>query len=175
MKKKEKCKIRYILLGAMFAALLLLIVFMRFGGFSTGEAANVDELQEYALPVEALSIPEEKKIIALGEATHGNVEFQRLKLEVFKKLLEERGVRAFALEGDCGGCEAVDRYIHGGEGTAQEAAAAIGFAIYRTEEMTELVSYLREYNENASAGEDVRFYGFDMQRISRTLQFLMEG
>lgn len=175
MKKKEKCKIRYILLGAMFAALLLLIVFMRFGGFSTGEAANVDELQEYALPVEALSIPEEKKIIALGEATHGNVEFQRLKLEVFKKLLEERGVRAFALEGDCGGCEAVDRYIHGGEGTAQEAAAAIGFAIYRTEEMAELVSYLREYNENASAGEDVRFYGFDMQRISRTLQFLMEG
>ena len=116
MKKKEKCKIRYILLGAMFAALLLLIVFMRFGGFSTGEAANVDELQEYALPVETLSIPEEKKIIALGEATHGNVEFQRLKLEVFKKLLEERGVRAFALEGDCGGCEAVDRYIHGGEG-----------------------------------------------------------
>ena len=99
MKKKEKCKIRYILLGAMFAALLLFIVFMRFGGFSTGEAANVDELQEYALPVEALSIPEEKKIIALGEATHGNVEFQRLKLEVFKKLLEERGVRAFALEG----------------------------------------------------------------------------
>ena len=98
-----------------------------------------------------------------------------MKLEVFKKLLEERGVRAFALEGDCGGCEAVDRYIHGGEGTAQEAAAAIGFAIYRTEEMAELVSYLREYNENASAGEDVRFYGFDMQRISRTFQFLMEG
>lgn len=61
MKKKEKCKIRYILLGAMFAALLLLIVFMRFGGFSTGEAANVDELQEYALPVETLSIPEEKR------------------------------------------------------------------------------------------------------------------
>ena len=76
----------------MFATLLLLIVFMRFGGFSTGEAANVDELQEYALPIETLSIPEEKKIIALGEATHGNVEFQRLKLEVFKKLLEERGV-----------------------------------------------------------------------------------
>lgn len=98
-----------------------------------------------------------------------------MKLEVFKKLLEERGVRAFALEGDCGGCEAVNRYIHGGEGTAQEAAAAIGFAIYRTEEMAELVSYLREYNENASAGEDVRFYGFDMQRISRTFQFLMEG
>ena len=49
MKKKEKCKIRYILLGAMFAALLLLIVFMRFGGFSTGEAANVDELQELSL------------------------------------------------------------------------------------------------------------------------------
>ena len=51
---------------------------------------------------------------------------------------KNNGVRAFALEGDYGGCEQVNRYIHGGEGTAQEAAAAIGFSIYRTEEMAEL-------------------------------------
>ena len=52
------------------------------------------------------------------------------------------------LEGDYGGCEQVNRYIHGGEGTAQEAAAAIGFSIYRTEEMAELISYMRQYNES---------------------------
>ena len=49
---------------------------------------------------------------------------------------DSNGVRAFALEGDYGGCEQVNRYIHGGEGTAQEAAAAIGFSIYRTEELS---------------------------------------
>ena len=58
---------------------------------------------------------------------------------------------------------------HGGEGTAQEAAAAIGFSIYRTEEMAELISYMRQYNESALEGEDLRFYGFDMQRISYSM------
>ena len=125
--------------------------------------------------MENLSIPEDKKIIALGEATHGNAEFQQLKLEVFKRLVEDCGVRAFALEGDYGGCEQVNRYIHGGAGTAERAAAAIGFAIYRTNEMTELISYLREYNKTASAGEDIRFYGFDMQRVSHTFRLLTEA
>ena len=145
---------------------------MRLGGFSTGEAANVEAFQKYAQPVEKLTIPEGKKIIALGEATHGNAEFQLLKLDVFKKMVEDYHVRAFALEGDYGGCEQVNRYIHGGEGTAQEAAAEIGFAIYRTEEMAALISELRQYNSSASAGDDIRFYGFDMQRVSHTFRLL---
>lgn len=175
MKKKRHFKIRYIIFGFLIVVLFSSIVFMYFGGFSTGEVANIDEFKECAQPVENLSIPKDKKIIALGEATHGNSEFQQLKLDVFKKMVEDYDVRAFALEGDYGGCEQVNQYIHGGEGTAQEAAAAIGFAIYRTDEMAELISYMREYNKSALEGEDIRFYGFDMQRISYNFQFLLEG
>ena len=175
MKKKGRFKIRYVISGILIAAILLSMVFMRLGGLSTGDAANAEEFRKYAETVENLSIPGDKKIIALGEATHGNAEFQQLKLEVFKRLVEDCGVRAFALEGDYGGCEQVNRYIHGGEGTAERAAAAIGFAIYRTNEMTELISYLREYNKTASAGEDIRFYGFDMQRVSHTFRLLTEA
>lgn len=92
-------------------------------------------------------------------------------MEVFKQMVEHNRVKGFALEGDYG-CEQVNRYIHGGEGTAQEAAAAIGFAIYRTDEMAELISYKRQYNESALEGEDLRFYGFDMQRIAYNMMFL---
>ena len=175
MKKKGRFKIRYVILSFFIAAILFSTVFMRLGGLSTGDAANAEEFRKYAEPVENLSIPEEKKIIALGEATHGNAEFQHLKLVIMKRLVEDCGVRASALEGDYGGCEQVNRYIHGGEGTAEQAAAAIGFAIYRTNEMTELISYLREYNKTASAGEDIRFYGFDMQRVSHTFRLLTEA
>lgn len=155
--------------------MLVAIIFMHFGGFSTGKNSNPEEFAKYAQTVEAISIPENVKIIALGEATHGNVEFQQLKLDVFKQMVENYGVRAFALEGDFGGCEQVNRYIHGGDGTAQEAAAAIGFAIYRTDEMAELISYMRQYNENAADGEDLRFYGFDMQRYTYSFQFLTQA
>lgn len=69
----------------------------------------------------------------------------------------------------------MNRYIHGGEETAEQAAAAIGFAIYRTDEMADLISYMRKYNETAKAGDDLRFYGFDMQNWSYNLQYLTEA
>ena len=61
MKQKRYLKVKYILLGFFAVLLLLSGVFMRLGGFSTGEAANVEAFQEYAQPVEKLTIPEGKK------------------------------------------------------------------------------------------------------------------
>ena len=87
------------------------LVFTYFGGFGTGDTANVEEFAQYVQPVENLFIPEDKRIIALGEATHGNVEFQQLKLDVFRQMVEQYDVRAFALEGDYGGCEQVNQYM----------------------------------------------------------------
>ena len=149
-------------------------VFSRFGGFGTGLSANADEFARYAVPVSELAVPVGTRVVALGEATHGNREFQELKLDVSKTLVEKDRIRAFTLEGDFGGCEAVNRFIHGGEGTAEEASAAIGFAIYRTDEMADLISWMRAYNESASDGQDLRFYGFDMQRTENSYRFLLE-
>ena len=167
-------KIRYVILGLAGIIVSAAFLFMHFGGFGTGEHINAEEFALYAQSIDDITIPENTKIIALGEATHGNVEFQQLKLSVFKQMAEDYGVRAFALEGDSGGCEQVNRYIHGGEGTAEEAAEAIGFAIYRTDEMAELISYMRQYNDSAAEGEDLRFYGFDMQRYAYSFRFLLE-
>ena len=146
-----------------------------YGGLGTGKCANVNEFEKYAVTVENLSIPEQTKIVALGEATHGNKEFQQLKLDIFKIMVEDYGVRAFSLEGDYGGCEAVNRYIHGGDGTVKDAVSAIGFAIYQTEEMENLISWMREYNKSAAQGNDIRFYGFDMQRREYNYQYLLEA
>lgn len=154
---------------------IAVLIFTRFGGFGTGESADPKEFAAYAGAIEDITIPESARVVALGEATHGNVEFQKLKLDVFKVMVEKYHVRAFALEGDYGGCEQVNRYIHGGAGTAQEAAAAIGFAIYSTDEMAELIAYMRQYNETAAEGNDIRFYGFDMQRYAYSFQFLVEA
>lgn len=177
MKKKRKKRSKaWLTVLCLFVGLAAAaFIFMHFGGFSTGESVDPDLLLAYAGTVQDIAIPENAKIIALGEATHGNVEFQQLKLDVLRLLVENYGVRAFALEGDYGGCEQVNRYIHGGEGTAQQAAAAIGFAIYRTKEMTDLISFMRQYNDSASEGEDLRFYGFDMQRYDYSFHFLMQG
>ena len=146
-----------------------------FGGFTKVKPIDTEEFAKYAGDISDITIPDSVRVIGLGEATHGNVEFQQLKLDVFKLMVEKYGVRAFALEGDYGGCEAVNRYIHGGSGTAQEAAAAIGFPIYRTKEMAQLIDWMRNYNATAKEGEDLRFYGFDMQLYENNYKYLLEA
>ena len=161
-------------MSLLVAAVAAGVAYSYFGGFGTGACADTEEFAKYACAVDDITVPVQARIIALGEATHGNAEFQQLKLDVFKLMVEKHGVRAFALEGDYGGCEAVNRYIHGGEGTLRDAAAAIGFTIYRTREMEQLIAWMREYNATAKEGEDLRFYGFDMQNIDWNHYFLIK-
>ena len=152
-RKKHTGWIVVLCMAAVIAAIAG--IYCRSGGFGTGGCADTGEFSKYAAAVSELTIPDEAQIVALGEATHGNREFQQLRLDVFQVLAEKYGVRAFALEGDFGGCEAINRYIHGAGGTAAEAFSATGFAIYRTEEMENLVEWMREYNASAAPGADV--------------------
>ena len=177
MKNKETKKhpVLIIMLALLAAVVVVGCLFSYFGGFGTGRCADTGAFAKYARSVSEVSIPAQARVVALGEATHGNAEFQQLKLEVFKVMVEKYGVQAFALEGDFGGCEAVDRYIHGGDGTAQEAVAAIGFAIYRTEQMEQLVSWMRDYNARANEEDQLNFYGFDMQRYEYNYKYLLEA
>ena len=150
-------------------------IYSRFGGFGTGDCADTEEFSKYATSISELTVPNEAQIVALGEATHGNKEFQQLRLDVFQALVEKYGVRAFALEGDFGSCEVINRYIHGEDGTAAEVLSATGFAIYRTEEMENLIEWMRNYNASAAEGEDLRFYGFDMEQRAYTYRYLLEA
>lgn len=90
MKKGTKrSKIRSIIFGLLGVIVLVALIFMSFGGFSTGKNINPEEFAKYAQSVDNIKITENSKIIALGEATHGNVEFQQLKLDVFRKMVED--------------------------------------------------------------------------------------
>ena len=178
-KGSNKHTLRWILIVLLAIALWGVFAWVYFygyfGGFTKVKPIDTEEFAKYAGDISDITIPDSVRVIGLGEATHGNVEFQQLKLDVFKLMVEKYGVRAFALEGDYGGCEAVNRYIHGGPGTAQEAAAAIGFPIYRTKEMAQLIDWMRNYNATAKEGEDLRFYGFDMQLYECSYQYLLEA
>jgi erythromycin esterase len=134
------------------------------------QKVNIDN---YLQEVSTISIPEGVKIVGMGEATHGNKEFIELKLEVFKTLVKNNGYKVFALEGDFGGCHVVNEYILHGTGSAEEAVKAIGFAVYKTEEMVKQVQWMHEYNASVSDSQKLRFYGFDMQRYDNNKNGLL--
>ena len=135
-----------------------------FIGCGSKKIAEVKDFDSSAQSIENIELLEDVRIVALGEATHGNVEFQELKLEVFRQLVETTKVRGFALEGDFGGCALANQYILYDKGNAEEVVKRLGFEIYRTDQMLALVQWMHDYNLEASDENKVRFYGFDMQR-----------
>ena len=181
MEKKNRKPIRLIIVtGILLIMVTCSLVYAHLGGFSTGKSADIDEFAKYAEKITgdklpSIDVPEGTRIVALGEATHGNKEFQELKKLVFQDMVENKGIRAFVLEADTGGCEAINRYIHGGEGTLEEATETLGFQIYRTDEMADLISWMKSYNEKAKEGQDIRFYGFDMQDKEYELRYVIEA
>ena len=180
VKTKKKPIGKIIVITVLLAIVITGLIFAHFGGFSTGECADVDEFAKYSEKITydelpGIDVPESTRIVALGEATHGNKEFQELKKLVFQDMVENNGIRAFALEADTGCCEAINRYIHGGEGTLEEATETLGFTIYRTDEMEDLISWMRSYNEKAKEGQDLRFYGFDMQDYEYEFRYVLEA
>lgn len=131
-----------------FIALILIVTTLTIlsgcGDSQQSSLPKFSQLQPYISEISEVVFPN-RGIIALGEATHGNKEFTLLKLEVFKNIVEQSNIRAFVIEGDFGGSPKVNQYIQNGEGTAYDAASEIGFAIYRTEEMTRLLNWIYEF------------------------------
>lgn len=165
---KHKMGIRGILrcIAAALAALMALVIVCGWLYLNHKELSarrRIPEIEKYAMPVETLPIPETAQIVGLGEASHGNAPFQELKLTVFQRLVREYGFRAFALELDFGEGLMVNDYIQGGAGTAKEIAMRLSFSIYHTEQIAELIEWMRTYNAAAAPEDKLRFYGFDMQ------------
>lgn len=124
---------------------------------------KIPETENYAAAVSDLAIPEGTVIVGLGEASHGNAQFQELKLTVLQILVEKYGCRAFGLELDYGEGLLLNDYIQGGEGTAEDILSRSSFVIYHTRQMATLIDWMRAYNQTAAREDRLRFYGFDMQ------------
>ena len=123
---------------------------------------KIDGMEESARQVEDLTIDEKENVIGLGEAAHGNAEFQALKLDVLKVLVDKYDVSCFAMEMDYGEGVIINDYINGcSEMTIDEVMDHISFRIYRTEEIRGLIEWMREYNDLHD--EKLSFYGFDLQ------------
>ena len=102
------------------------------------------------------------RLLGLGEPTHGEEEFPRLRNQVFRRLVEREGYRSIAIESDCLAALTVDAYVAGGEGPL-DAVVATGFShgFRESGANRELVAWMREHNRNRAQEDGLGFYGFD--------------
>lgn len=134
---------------------------------------KIDGIEDVACRTEDMAIHENVKVIGLGEASHGNAEFQELKLEVLKVLAEKYNVDCFAMEMDYGEGVIINDYINGHSGMSiDEVMSSINFTIYRTEDIRNLIEWMKDYNR--SHRDKLSFYGFDLQNPDVDLKLILD-
>jgi erythromycin esterase len=119
------------------------------------------------------------RYVLLGEASHGTHEYYLWRARISRRLIEEKGFRFIAVEGDWPDCYRVNRYVHGelGDTTAEKVLEEYDrwpTWMWANWEVVALADWLRRYNEGTSEDEQVGFYGLDVYSLWESLYEVIE-
>src|ERR1043165_6638524 len=112
----------------------------------------------------------ERRIVMIGEASHGTHEFYATRAELTKLLIERHGFTAVGVEGDWPDCLRIDRFVRGqgDDETTEEAFASFERFpkwMWRNHEFEEFATWLRAYNLELGARQRCGFYGLDLYSL----------
>ncbi|MBG1241469.1 erythromycin esterase family protein [Nostoc sp. NZL] len=137
----------------------------------TGAAADYDPL---------MNLIGDARVVLIGEATHGTHEFYEQRAEITKRLIQEKGFTAVAVEADWPDAYRVNRYVQGASEDPTPAEALSGFQrfptwMWRNTDMLNFLNWLREYNDAISENAvKVGFYGLDLYSMYASIEAVLE-
>lgn len=136
----------------------------------TGTAADFDPL---------LALIADARFVLIGEASHGTHEFYRIRAEITKRLIREKGFTSVAVEADWPDAYRVNRYVRGGGADADATEALGGFHrfpqwMWRNADVLDFIGWLRAHNDGVPAFERAGFYGLDLYALSASMQAVLE-
>ena len=122
-----------------------------------------------------LRLAGESRFALLGEASHGTHEFYAERAAVTKRLVEEKGFTAVAVEADWPDAYRVNRSVRGVSDDRDARAALSGFGrfptwMWRNTVVVEFVEWLRAHNDALPAARRVGFYGLDLYSLYTSIE-----
>src|SRR5579864_3845348 len=106
-------------------------------------------------------------IVGLGEATHGTHEFFAIKARIAEFLISHLGFTTFIIENGWSSSLQVDAYINGGSDTIGDVMQQGLPLAYQTQEIRDLVEWMRVYNSSSSHPMKIHFFGMDIEPVSQ--------
>ncbi len=103
------------------------------------------------------------RIVGLGEATHGTKEFFQMKHRILEYLVKEMGFNTFAIEATWPESNLLNDYVMTGQGDPARLLAGLYFWTWNTQEVLDMIRWMRRHNQNPGSAPKVGFFGFDMQ------------
>lgn len=117
-------------------------------------------------------------LVLIGEASHGTHEFYRIRAEITKRLIRQKGFTAVAVEADWPDAYRVNRYVlgQGPDGDASEALE--GFRrfpqwMWRNGDVLDFVGWLRSHNDHVGEDERAGFFGLDLYSMHASMDAVL--
>lgn len=102
-------------------------------------------------------------VVGLGEGTHGTREFFQMKHRTLELLVRNKGFTLFGIEATWPEANDVNQYVLNGVGDPALLLSRLYFWTWNTQEVLDLILWMREWNKTAPVDKRVQFVGFDMQ------------
>lgn len=118
----------------------------------------------------------DRRVVLLGEASHGTSEFYRARAVITRHLVEHHGFTIVAAEADWPDAAAVDRYVrHRDGGGGEPPFQRFPTWMWRNTDVADLIDWLRRHNEGV-AEPDARagFYGLDIYNMSGSIAAVLD-
>ena len=112
------------------------------------------------------------KVVALGEVTHGSSEIFKMKNRIIQYLAANHGFDKFSIEGNMPEAYKLNDYTVRGEGDPKKLIAGMYFWTWRTEEVLNMVEWMRRFNQPK---QRIEFTGFDMQYYDGAVNELLDA
>ena len=147
----------------------------------------IDTVREAAHPLSGaaedydplMDLAGDARLVLLGEASHGTHDFYHERAQITKRLIEEKGITAVAVEADWPDAYRVDRYVRGVSDDADATEALAGFKrfptwMWRNTDVVEFVEWLRAHNDALPAGATrTGFYGLDLYSLRSSMEAVL--
>jgi erythromycin esterase-like protein len=137
----------------------------------TGAVGDYDEL---------LGLVGGRRLVLIGEASHGTHEFYRERARITRRLIDEQGFNAVAIEGDWPDAYRVNRYVMGDSNDGDANTSLAGFRrfptwMWRNRDVLAFVQWLRARNDaQSSPSAKVGFYGLDLYSLRASIEAVVK-
>ncbi|MDP4084910.1 MAG: erythromycin esterase family protein [Bacillota bacterium] len=121
----------------------------------------------------------QQKYVLLGESSHGTSEYYKIRTEISKRLITEKGYTFIAVEGDWPACQEVNRYIKGFDQEHTNARQVLTTFdrwptwMWANEEMVDFIEWLRTYNQTQPSRAQIGFYGLDVYSLWESMDEIL--
>ena len=121
-----------------------------------------------------------KRLVLLGESTHGTHEFYIWRDKITRQLIEKHQFNFIAVEGDFASLYKLNQYVknfEGAENSAREVLSKLNrwpTWMWANEEVVEMAEWLRSYNDSVPQEDKIGFYGMDVYDEWQSKKMVLE-